>query len=86
MLACKPATQQRRTAMPLTPPQYRVLEHLVENMDAGLEKFNRADIVSDELDITIEEARAILKFLENKHFVEHAGKIYSPTPQGRNEL
>ncbi len=71
----------------LTNLQYRILELIVENFDAGLKGFNRADTLSEELPADIEEVRSALLTLEKKLFVEKLpGKIYSPTPKGRGEI
>jgi hypothetical protein len=73
----------------LTDLQYRILELIVENSDADLERFNRADSLVQDLEptATITEIQCALAVLEKKRFITRSStKFYSPTQRGRNEL
>jgi hypothetical protein len=73
----------------LTDLQYRILELMVENFDAGLGRFNRADILAQDLEprATITEIQCAITVLEKKRFIaSSSAKSYSPTPQGRDEI
>jgi hypothetical protein len=73
----------------LTDLQYRILELIVENSDADLGRFNRAESLVQDLEPTdtITAVQSALVVLEKKHFiVSSSAKSYSPTPQGRKEI
>lgn len=73
----------------LTDLQYRILEHIVENSDLRLERFNRAEDLTEDLEppATITDVQLALKVLETRGFITNSSaKVYSPTPKGRDEL